>query len=74
MSITVIANIRRLILPWMADMYYRPTGDDGLHVVGMDRHGYWQEFASIEQAADFANRERFADMESKKVGSTQQTP
>jgi len=69
MSITVIANIRKLILPWMDSMFYRPTGDDGLHVVGLDRHGYWQEFASIEQAADFANRERWADMQAKALST-----
>jgi hypothetical protein len=71
MSITVTANIKKLIDPFMGSTFIRPTGDDGLHLVGYDRHGFWQEFHSIEQAAGFANRERWADMQSK-VLSTQQ--
>jgi hypothetical protein len=74
MSITVTANIKKLIDPFMGSTFIRPTGDDGLHLVGYDRHGFWQEFHSIEQAAGFANRERWADMEAKKVGSTRAIP
>jgi hypothetical protein len=65
MSTTIAINIRKLIEPFMVTMHVRPTRDDGLHIVGMDRNGYWQEFATIEQAADFANRERFKDMQAK---------
>jgi hypothetical protein len=65
MSMTVAINIKKLVEPFMQSINVRPTGDDGLHIVGMDRNGYWQEFHGIDQAADFANRERFKDMQAK---------
>lgn len=73
MSTTVAINIRRMIEPFMATMHMRPTGDDGLHIVGLDRHGYWQEFYSIDQATSFANEERYRDMQVKRLGSREET-
>lgn len=67
MSLTVIINIRRLIQPYMESILARPTGDDGLHLVGYDRHGYWREFYTIEHATAFANLERSRDMERKRL-------
>lgn len=65
MSLALCINIRRLILPYMESILARPTGDDGLHLVGYDRHGYWREFYTIEQATDFANVEYNRDEERK---------
>jgi hypothetical protein len=62
MSMTVAINIKKPVEPFMSSINVRPTGDDGLHIVGMDRHGYWQEFADIEQALRFANVEGLADI------------
>jgi hypothetical protein len=62
MSMTVAINIKKLVEPFMESINVRPTGDDGLHIVGLDRNGYWQEFHGIEQALRFANVERLADI------------
>ena len=73
MSTTLAINIRKLILPYMQSIYARPTGDDGLHLVGYDRHGYWREFYTIEQATQFANCEYMRDKEAKAAPTTSQT-